>query len=200
MKCPYCGKTESDVVDSRPTKDEIVIKRRRECLSCQSRFTTFETTEEQVLPYLIRKDDWRGPTVTNFKIKLSFMARAFKELTKGVKTLMDDMNKYEKIHAPKALKAKATRPKPKKVPAKKIPVKKQAVKVKPARKSVPKKPKEVTAIGTVLSVIRRSRKGVDTARLKEKTGFEERKIWNIIKMLKKQDKVKSGGIGIYMKT
>jgi len=45
MKCPYCGETESKVIDSRPTDDGERIRRRRECLSCQKRFTTFEAIE-----------------------------------------------------------------------------------------------------------------------------------------------------------
>ena len=45
MKCPYCGQVESKVVDSRPADDGESIRRRRECLSCGKRFTTYETVE-----------------------------------------------------------------------------------------------------------------------------------------------------------
>ena len=45
MKCPYCGYQESKVVDSRHSEDGLSIRRRRECLSCQKRFTTYETVE-----------------------------------------------------------------------------------------------------------------------------------------------------------
>ena len=45
MKCPYCGHTEDKVIDSRPIEDESSIRRRRECLFCHKRFTTFETVE-----------------------------------------------------------------------------------------------------------------------------------------------------------
>ncbi|MBE6530170.1 MAG: transcriptional repressor NrdR [Ruminococcaceae bacterium] len=45
MKCPYCGHTEDKVIDSRPVEDENSIRRRRECLFCHKRFTTFETVE-----------------------------------------------------------------------------------------------------------------------------------------------------------
>lgn len=55
MKCPVCGYTESKVVDSRPTEEGISIRRRRECLSCQNRFTTYETIE--TLPLLVIKKD-----------------------------------------------------------------------------------------------------------------------------------------------
>ena len=45
MKCPFCGQPDSKVIDSRPTADGSSIRRRRECESCQKRFTTFETVE-----------------------------------------------------------------------------------------------------------------------------------------------------------
>ena len=45
MKCPSCGNSESKVLDSRPSADNTSIRRRRECLACQKRFTTFETIE-----------------------------------------------------------------------------------------------------------------------------------------------------------
>lgn len=45
MKCPFCGAPESKVIDSRPIEEGNSIRRRRECLSCQKRFTTFETIE-----------------------------------------------------------------------------------------------------------------------------------------------------------
>ena len=55
MKCPICGYTESKVVDSRPTEEYVSIRRRRECLSCQKRFTTYETIE--TLPLVVVKKD-----------------------------------------------------------------------------------------------------------------------------------------------
>ena len=45
MRCPYCGYRESKVVDSRPADEGASIRRRRECLSCEKRFTTYETVE-----------------------------------------------------------------------------------------------------------------------------------------------------------
>ena len=46
MKCPYCGDQDSKVIDSRHSEDGASIRRRRECLACQKRFTTYETVEE----------------------------------------------------------------------------------------------------------------------------------------------------------
>ena len=55
MKCPYCGYLESKVVDSRPADEGASIRRRRECLSCHKRFTTYETVES--LPLMVVKKD-----------------------------------------------------------------------------------------------------------------------------------------------
>lgn len=55
MKCPYCGYSESKVVDSRPTDEEAAIRRRRECEKCSKRFTTYEKIEE--MPLIIVKKD-----------------------------------------------------------------------------------------------------------------------------------------------
>ncbi len=60
MKCPYCGFEESKVIDSRPTDEGERIRRRRECLNCQKRFTTYEIIES--LPIIvIKKDKTREP-------------------------------------------------------------------------------------------------------------------------------------------
>lgn len=58
MKCPFCGYAESKVIDSRPTDDGAKIRRRRECIQCQKRFTTFEAIETIPL-YVIKKDNTR---------------------------------------------------------------------------------------------------------------------------------------------
>ncbi|MBE6894076.1 MAG: transcriptional repressor NrdR [Ruminococcaceae bacterium] len=55
MKCPFCGNTDSKVIDSRPTEDNQRIRRRRECMSCQKRFTTFEIVE--LTPIMVIKKD-----------------------------------------------------------------------------------------------------------------------------------------------
>ena len=58
MKCPYCSYTESKVVDSRPAEDSEKIRRRRECLSCGRRFTTYEAVENTPL-VVVKKDKSR---------------------------------------------------------------------------------------------------------------------------------------------
>jgi len=67
------------------------------------------------------------------------------------------------------------------------------------KKPAAKKPAKLTAVDTVLAIIRRSRKGVDTATLKKKTGFIDYKIHNIVYKLKQQGKIKSVGRGVYLK-
>ena len=60
MKCPFCGHDEDRVIDSRPAEDGAAIRRRRECIGCQARFTTYEKIE--TLPLLvIKKDGTREP-------------------------------------------------------------------------------------------------------------------------------------------
>ncbi|MCX6572193.1 MAG: transcriptional regulator NrdR [Candidatus Aminicenantes bacterium] len=60
MRCPFCGFLESKVIDSRESKKGLSIRRRRECLSCKRRFTTYEKIEE--IPYMvIKKDGTRQP-------------------------------------------------------------------------------------------------------------------------------------------
>jgi transcriptional repressor NrdR len=60
MKCPFCGHEEDKVVDSRSSSDGVSIRRRRECLSCGKRYTTYEHVEEQPL-MVVKKDGRREP-------------------------------------------------------------------------------------------------------------------------------------------
>jgi transcriptional repressor NrdR len=60
MRCPFCAHTENKVIDSRLSKDGDAIRRRRECLGCAKRFTTYEFVEE-VLPMVVKKDGRREP-------------------------------------------------------------------------------------------------------------------------------------------
>jgi transcriptional repressor NrdR len=60
MRCPYCSHTEDKVIDSRPAEDFSAVRRRRECLKCGSRFTTYEKIEDTQL-MVIKKDGSRQP-------------------------------------------------------------------------------------------------------------------------------------------
>ena len=74
MKCPFCGDQESKVVDSRRSEDGQTIRRRRECLNCQRRFTTYEMVES--LPIIVIKRDGTRQNFDRNKI-LNSMIRAF---------------------------------------------------------------------------------------------------------------------------
>ena len=60
MKCPYCGYADGKVIDSRPTEEGNAIRRRRECLKCKRRFTTYEKVET-ISPAVIKQDNSRQP-------------------------------------------------------------------------------------------------------------------------------------------
>ena len=66
MKCPYCGTNDSKVIDSRPAEEGTTIRRRRECLACKKRFTTYEVIER--MPLVVIK--WDGSRQSFDKIKL----------------------------------------------------------------------------------------------------------------------------------
>lgn len=74
MKCPFCGDQESKVVDSRHSEDGSSIRRRRECLECQRRFTTYEIVES--LPIIVIKRDGSRQSFDRNKV-LNSMVRAF---------------------------------------------------------------------------------------------------------------------------
>ena len=67
MKCPFCGEIDNKVIDSRLSKDSNVIRRRRECLECTRRFTTYEHIEE--IPIMIIKKDGRREVFSRGKIR-----------------------------------------------------------------------------------------------------------------------------------
>lgn len=73
MKCPYCGYSESKVIDSRPADEGASIRRRRECLVCQKRFTTYEIVES--LPMVVIKKDGSRQSFDRRKV-LGGMIRA----------------------------------------------------------------------------------------------------------------------------
>lgn len=66
MRCPHCGNDESKVIDSRPTEDNTAIRRRRECLNCEKRFTTYEKIES--IPLIVVKKDGNRETFDRDKI------------------------------------------------------------------------------------------------------------------------------------
>ena len=84
MKCPFCGDQDSKVVDSRHSEDGLSIRRRRECMGCQRRFTTYEIVES--LPIIVVKRDGTRQAFDRNKI-LNAMVRAFDKRKVDVKDL-----------------------------------------------------------------------------------------------------------------
>ena len=130
----------------------------------------------------------------NLKKNLQAVNRELKALAKKVDKIVAAVGKLEKPKVAKKPKAKVVKRKPvRKTVAKKAAAKKRTVK-KPAKKKTTK-----TAIDSILTMIRRSKKGVSAATLMKKTGFSEKQIHNNVYKLKKQGKVKSVGRGVYLK-
>ena len=84
MKCPFCGDQESKVVDSRHSEDGLSIRRRRECMTCQRRFTTYEIVES--LPIIVVKRNGSRQSFDRNKV-LNSMIRAFDKRKVNVEDL-----------------------------------------------------------------------------------------------------------------
>ena len=84
MKCPYCSRTESRVTDSRSIEDSRVIRRRRECIKCEKRFTTMEKVEEE--PIMVLKQDGRREIWDSNKV-LTGLLRATEKTNVSVEAL-----------------------------------------------------------------------------------------------------------------
>lgn len=93
MKCPFCDDLEDKVVDSRMAKEGQVIRRRRECLSCKRRYTTYERVEES-LPMVVKKDGRREP-FDRLKI-LSGITKACEKRPISVSTIEAVTDRVEK--------------------------------------------------------------------------------------------------------
>ena len=79
MKCPFCAYLESKVVDSRPADEGASIRRRRECLSCHKRFTTYETMES--LPLMVVKKDGSRQSFDRNKVCLLYTSPSPRDLS-----------------------------------------------------------------------------------------------------------------------
>ncbi len=84
MKCPFCGHTEDRVVDSRESKEGEVIRRRRECLSCSRRFTSYERIDQ--IPHLVIKKDGRRERFDREKV-VAGLLKACEKRDISVRTL-----------------------------------------------------------------------------------------------------------------
>ena len=94
MKCPFCGHPEDKVVDSREGKEHQAIRRRRECLGCKKRFTTYERVDE--IPYMVVKKDGRREKFDRQKI-LAGLLRACEKRPVSMTRLEEVVNQAEAL-------------------------------------------------------------------------------------------------------
>ena len=94
MRCPYCAYPESKVVDSRPADEGASIRRRRECLSCHKRFTTYETMES--LPLMVVKKDGSRQSFDRGKV-MSGLIRACEKRPVSYQTMEDLVAEIEQV-------------------------------------------------------------------------------------------------------
>ncbi|HWP83824.1 MAG TPA: transcriptional regulator NrdR [Terriglobia bacterium] len=92
MKCPFCGHPENKVVDSRESEEAQSIRRRRECLACERRFTTYERVDE--IPYMVIKKDGRREKFDRQKV-LAGLLRACEKRPVSTNRLEEIVNEVE---------------------------------------------------------------------------------------------------------
>src|SRR5437764_1170910 len=92
MKCPFCGFVNDKVVDSRESKEADSIRRRRECLKCEKRFTTYERIDE--IPYMVVKKDGRREKFDRQKV-LNGLLRACEKRPVSMGKLAELVNEIE---------------------------------------------------------------------------------------------------------
>jgi len=93
MKCPYCAEVDNKVIDSRLSKDGNVIRRRRECLLCSRRFTTYEHIEE--IPIMLVKKDGRREVFNREKVRMG-MIRACEKRNISVNLIEEFIDELER--------------------------------------------------------------------------------------------------------
>jgi len=125
--------------------------------------------------------------MTKLKKDLEAMSKALNGLAQKVQKLQEQLGETKPTKKPKAkaVKAKA--------------VKKTVVKKVAVKKAAPKKATPATAVDTVFAIIKKTKKGVGMAALMEKTGYNQKKIANLVFKLRKQGKIKTVAKGVYVK-
>ncbi len=93
MKCPYCSEMDNKVVDSRMTREGNAVRRRRECLACKHRFTTYERVE--ALPLVLIKKDGRRETFDRTKVLVG-MQKACQKRNISINTLEEFVDELER--------------------------------------------------------------------------------------------------------
>ena len=125
----------------------------------------------------------------DFDVALKAVVEGLRSIAQGVEKMAEKLEKSSPKKQAKAKPARKAATKPKKAAPKKVAPKKAPAKKAPAKKA--------TAADTVLALINRSKKGVDSATLSDKTGFDKKKVANIVFKLRKLGKIKSISKGVY---
>ncbi len=171
MKCSICGSSESKVIDSRSTKNNLSIRRRRECLSCSSRYTTYESEPETLLQVIFKQHSKPATTLYSIKSVLFLTMQTLGVISKEMKNLMhkaEILEKNEKlIH-----KSRITR-------------------------NTNQKKDVLLPTDRVIKIVGRYKKGVNIPELKNVTGFDDKKIRNILYRAEINGKIKKVDRGIY---
>src|SRR6266404_5504354 len=94
MKCPFCRDLENKVIDSRLSKDGDIIRRRRECLRCERRFTTYERVEE-MLPMIVKKDG-RRETYDRLKV-IAGLKKACEKRPISITAIEETADRIERV-------------------------------------------------------------------------------------------------------
>ena len=182
----------------RPVELEAVSSKMAKSDALRLEYYLKQIPAHKKVPELIKQED---KMAVDLKKQLQQVSKEIKALSKKVDKLVAAAGQ-----ATKPKKAAAKKTAAKKAPAKKAVAKKTTAKKKaPAKKAAPKKKApakkaaKVTAADAVLKVINRAKKGVNTATLMKKTGFDNKKVANIIFKLKKQGKIKNPEKGLYVK-
>jgi len=138
-------------------------------------------------------------------MNMAILKKDLNALKKEIKALEKKLDNLLKAHAPMPKVKKVTQKKAvkkvtavKKAPAKKAPAKKVVAQKAPAKKAVAKKAIQATATDKILKLVRQSKKGVDVPTLKKKSGFDDKKVRNIVFRASKEGKIKKSGRGIYV--
>jgi len=142
---------------------------------------------------------------------MAILKKDLQAVKSGIKALEKKLEKLLKDHEPMPKAKKATKKKAakkaktvkkapvKKAAAKKAPAKKASAKKAPAKKAVAKrKATQATATDKILQIVKRSKKGVDVPTLKKKSGFDDKKVRNIVFRASKEGKIKKSGRGMYV--
>src|SRR3974390_3224665 len=96
MNCPFCGHREDKVIDSRESKEGDVVRRRRECLGCERRFTTYERSDE--VPYMVVKRDGRREKFDRQKV-LGGLIKAWEKRPIAIAKLAEIVDEVESMLA-----------------------------------------------------------------------------------------------------